>query len=123
MGFETALLYINQILIVLLFELFPYGIWNCSSQGCKGYKAIWTISLWDLKQGWFFYQEKTRILFELFPYGIWNVEKVSKMFQRFDLNYFPMGFETLKKFLRCFSVLKFELFPYGIWNWITTEWE
>ena len=60
------------------FELCPYGIWNNSMSD----------AIADAQK------------FELCPYGIWNEEyKTDDKSYEFNLNFVPMGFETVNEIL------------------------
>ena len=72
MGFETAAS--SSVQSSRLFELCPYGIWNMSKGSNLGHLD----------------------LFELCPYGIWNKLENTNVPKMLNLNFVPMGFETVQ---------------------------
>ena len=78
------------------------------------------------------------MIFELCPYGIWNETIFNEKYVGQNLNFVPMGFETLTLWSMCKRITNlnfvpmgfetshseqlhtqnklFELCPYGIWN-------
>ena len=102
-------------------------------------RMIWTLSLWDLKQDWFWLHQHFKIDLNFVPMGFetgWYRKNrrertylnfVPMGFEtlmlklwlnwKFHLNFVPMGFETPWKFLLHYLFQPFELCPYGIWNY------
>ena len=74
------------------FELCPYGIWNCSSKS-------WAI---------------LASLFELCPYGIWNNLSLYIPLWDEDLNFVPMGFETLLSHHQYSA--EFQIWTLSLWD-------
>ena len=109
----------GEIDFLVSFELYPYGIWNYKYGNRRKHKEylnfipmgfetlpnivrntvsnIWTLSLWDLKllSAWLFTAMPP---FELYPYGIWNAGFLNSQLTQLDLNFIPMGFETISSF-------------------------
>ena len=125
----------------LIFELFPYGIWNRFTRvQTLSTSKIWTISLWDLKQ--VVLSNNMLIRAYIWTISLWDLKLVIDDFNRmmdfiwtislWDLKHiaitpatprarpfelFPYGIWNLLFVLGVIKkLLKFELFPYGIWN-------
>ena len=67
----------------LRFELCPYGIWNERI----GLSAV-----------------NFENIFELCPYGIWNLWANIALLFLLDLNFVPMGFETVANISTCIAI-------------------
>ena len=105
----------NASSILTNLNFVPMGFETSYSSPLAYFIFIWTLSLWDLKLSMWITHLKPQT-FELCPYGIWNSSSKTPVSTFLDLNFVPMGFETL--FVRLVLHLKFlfELCPYGIWN-------
>ena len=79
-------------------------------------KPIWTISLWDLKRICVAPNIDPLNDLNYFPMGFETIFLQIQPNLSLDLNYFPMGFETSLYLHATLWWQTFELFPYGIWN-------
>ena len=102
-----------------IFNIWTISLWDLKREtpleAIEKYK-IWTISLWDLKHS--FIVEPALHLRNLnyFPMGFETLCPISINKLVIYLNYFPMGFETPSSCWCNVGLNTFELFPYGIWN-------